>query len=335
MPKTRKFRHFCPNSYPGCQESSHLAEYPQLKAVGAGVSELEAAGAPAPGVNPAAVGVALTGASRDKADLFLDNQNVLINDQRRMLHMQMEEMREENPLKLSHLRWRRFTDQMKGALQIMTALVGLTAAVAVGAVVRNAAHSEGLIIESFSVPPDMAARGVTGQMVASQMLDRLTVMQDLTRSFRPARSYANNWGNDIKVEIPETGVSVGEIQHFLKNWLGHDTRISGEVYRTATGIAVTARSGSNTGATFTGADSDLDALVQKAAEHVYSQTQPTRYANYLDRNPDPVGLADRRARAAAIYQRLSEGPDEVERAWAFNGLGSQAVMQQQRRLAID
>ena len=42
------------------------------------------------------------------------------------------------------------------------------------------------------------------------MLDKLIAMQNGTGSVRPAQSYANNWGDDLKVEIPETGVSIGE-----------------------------------------------------------------------------------------------------------------------------
>ena len=49
--------------------------------------------------------------------------------------------------------------------------------------------------------------------------------------------------------------------------------------------------------------------MQQAAEHVYEVTQPYRYANYLDRNYDPEGLADRVARAAAIYRKLIAGDD--------------------------
>ena len=257
-----------------------------------------------------------------------------LRDQRSLIEVQRKHLDDHLKEQLRQLRLGTWEKRFGVLLRVATAVVGLAFAGAVAAMIWGAAHSEGLIIESFSVPPDMAARGVTGQVVASQMLDKLTAMQDATSSFRYARSYANNWGNDIKVEIPQTGVSVSEIQHFLKNWLGHDTRISGEVYRTATGIAVTARSGSDTGVTFTGTDSDLDALVQRAAEHIYSRTQPYRYANYLDRNRNPIGLADRRARAAAIYHKLVLGPDPLERAWALNGLGSLRQSQRQRRAAI-
>ena len=33
-----------------------------------------------------------------------------------------------------------------------------------------------------------------------------------SESSRAAQSYANNWGDNIKVEIPETGVSISELQ---------------------------------------------------------------------------------------------------------------------------
>jgi len=41
---------------------------------------------------------------------------------------------------------------------------------------RPAAHSRGLLIELFSVPPDMADRGRTGKVVAAQLLDKLAIL---------------------------------------------------------------------------------------------------------------------------------------------------------------
>jgi len=91
------------------------------------------------------------------------------------------------------------------------------------------------------VPPDLAQRGMTGQVVASELLDGLASLQRKTVTARPASTYANDWGGDIKVEIPETGISIGELNRYLRQWLGSETRISGEVVRTPTGVAVTAR----------------------------------------------------------------------------------------------
>jgi tetratricopeptide (TPR) repeat protein len=253
-------------------------------------------------VDPAGVALALSGASRAEADAYLRDQRHHMHEQLSQLHLDVWEK------KLGVL------------LRLATLVVGLGVIAGLGLMVWDAAHSRGLLIEPFSVPPDMAAKGLTGQVVAAQLLDKLAVL-GTSESSRSTQSYANNWGNDIKVEIPETGVSISELERFLRGWLGHDTRISGEVYRTATGIAVTARAGAN-GATFTGAESDLGTLVQKSAEHVFESTQPYRYANYLDRNYDPKGAAQRVAKATQIYRKLIAGDDRKEQAWAWNGLAT-------------
>jgi hypothetical protein len=280
--------------------------------MGAGVSE-ETVGAesapenPGAGVDPVAVTLALGGASQERADSFLRKQEAFIDDQRHHIKEQL--------LPSILEKW------LGVLLRLATVVVGLAVAGALGFMVWDAAHSKGLVIEPFSVPPDLAQRGLTGEVVAGQMIDKLTTMTK-SESSRAVQSYANNWGNDIKVEIPETGISIGELRNFLREWLGHDIHSTGEIFRAADGITVTARTSGEEGATFTGKESDLDALVQKAAEHVYEVTQPYRYANYLDRNYDPKGAAQRVAKATQIYRRLIAGDDRKEQAWAWNGLAT-------------
>ena len=266
-------------------------------------------------VDPAAVALALGGASREDAGSYLkkqsalvDNQNLLVNDQRHHLREQFK-----------HLRLVTLEKCVSSLLLIATAFVGVAFAAFLALMIWDAAHADGLIIESFSVPPDMAARGLNGQVVATQMLDKLKGMQTASTSLRSSKSFANNWGDDLQVQIPETGVSVGEAWRFLKNWLGHETHISGEVYRTANGITVTARVGADGGAAYAGAESDLDSLVQKAAEHIYASTQPYRYARYLYFSTPP-----RVEEARAIFNQLLDGAAKNEKAWALNGLATMA-----------
>jgi Tfp pilus assembly protein PilF len=249
------------------------------------------------GADPAALSLALAGASRAEADGYLRDQRHHLHEQLKQIHLDIFE------------KW------LGVALRLATLFVGIGAATGVCLMVWDAAHSNGLLIEPFSVPPDMAQKGLTGQVIASQVQDRLTEMQAATLSFRPTRSYANNWGNDIKVEIPETGVSIGEFRRFLRDWLGHDTHITGEVWHSDSGLAISARTSGERGATFSGTPSDLDGLVQKAAEHVYDQTQPYRYANYLR------GLS-RTEEARARFQRLTSSGSAEERGWAWQGLAT-------------
>jgi hypothetical protein len=259
--------------------------------------------------DPIATGIAIS-----RASPAIDREVIaFLRDQRLHLHEQFRHLREQ-------LRLRLWEQRMGVFLRVATAIVGTAVASGFALMVWDAAHSKGLIIEQFSVPPEMAERGLSGQVVAAKLLDRLAVL-GTSESSRATQSYANNWGDNIKVEIPETGVSIGELQRFLRGWLGHDIHISGEVYRTQAGIAVTARAGDK-GATFTGGETDLDSLVQKAAEHVFEITQPYRYANYLDRNYDPRGEGQRVAKATEIYRRLIAGDDRKEQAWAWNGLAT-------------
>ena len=250
-----------------------------------------------------------------KLDAFLGEQIDLIR-------LQKQHMHDQEALQMSRLRLGRWKDRVSLALQVMTAVVGLAAATALGAMAWQAHEDHGVAITAFSVPPDLAQRGQTGQVVASQLLDGLAELQAQTVTARPASTYANDWGDDIKVEIPETGVSIGELNGWLRQWLGSQTRITGEVVRTTSGLAVTARAGAASGRRFEGAEADLDRLVGQAAEGIYAQTQPYRYAVWLSAH-------GRRDEAIAAFTRLTGTGPPQERAWAYTGWASMLLQESQ------
>jgi tetratricopeptide (TPR) repeat protein len=254
-------------------------------------------------VSSAALALAMGSADTSKADAFLDEQTVLTRLQIRSHHVQ-------------HI-----SGVMKLAFEFAVAFIGLSVAVAIGGAIWSAAHDDGLVIEAFSVPADFANRGLTGQVVASQMLDKLTAMQKATDSARPADSYSNNWGDDIKVQIPDTGISIGEFNRYLRGWLGSETHITGEITRTASGIAVTARKSGDDGATFLGKESDLDKLIQQAALSVYARTQPYRYAVFVSADSSVSGNKE----AKRVFDGLITDRSPRERAWAYVGLANLAM----------
>ncbi|MDB5432244.1 MAG: hypothetical protein JWP35_3360 [Caulobacter sp.] len=208
-------------------------------------------------------------------------------------------------------------------LRLLLGLAGVAAAFAVGLLVWSAAHERGLVVHPFSVPPDMAAKGVTGQVVAARLLDKLEEMDAATNSYRASATYANNWNGDIKIQIPETGVSVGELQRLLVEWLGHQTAITGEVFRTPKGLVLTARTGAKPARLHPGTEDDLDAMVQQAAEDIYAATQPYRYAVYLWRKGDPASVAQ----SKRALQRLAQNGERTDRVWAYAGLN--LILQQE------
>jgi tetratricopeptide (TPR) repeat protein len=247
-------------------------------------------------------------------DVPSDEAREYLREQTELTRLQKQNLVEQNAFEISHLRWRRATEWMSGVLRICMVFIGLLIVIGIGMAIWNAATDKGLTIEAFSVPPDFTQRGITGEVVANKLLDRLADFQHQTQSNRAASSYENNWGDNIKVQIPNTGISIGEANRYLHQWLGKGTRITGEVYRTPDGkIAVTARAGAEASPTFTGSEADLDKLVTKAAEAVYRVTQPYRYGSYLSQQ-------GRVREAQAIYRRLIATGPFVEKLWGHIGL---------------
>jgi hypothetical protein len=267
--------------------------------------------------SPAAVAIALGRTSRGSSAKAVDAEAVtFLRKQSRLIDLQTEHLHEQREVVLARLRLGRWKDRASLALQAGTALVGLAVVIAIGAMAWGASREHGVVVEAFSVPPDLAARGLNGQVVAGKFLDDLQRMQAQTVSRRAPSTYANNWSGEVKVEIPETGVSIGELRRLLVDWLGRNTRIEGDVYRTPQGLSVTARAGVLPAADQVGAETDLDALIQAAAEDVYRKTQPFRHGIYLYDRADPKDVQ----LAAARFQELIRTGAPEDRMWAYIGL---------------
>jgi hypothetical protein len=250
------------------------------------------------GVDPLATSLALVGASRAKADAFLDDQRHHMREQIKQIDLKLWELR------------------LSVFLRLATALVGVGVAGALGFMIWSAAHSNGLMIEPFSVPPDLAERGLTGQVMAAKLQDRLALMERNTNSLRPAKSYANSWGEHaIKLDIPETGISLTELENFLRAKLGHDIHVSGEVVHASSGLVLTARAGDEGANSVAGPEAEIDSMVQRTAESVYRITQPFRYGMFLVTN-------GRGPEALPIFEKLAKTGDKEDRLWSYNRWGT-------------
>src|SRR5215475_9670167 len=118
--------------------------------------------APGAARDATAESLALSGAGRVKAEAYLDEQIVLAR-------LQSDNLIEQNAFELSHLRWRRFNDQMKGAMQIMFVALGLLLVIGIWAAMWNASEAAGVVVDTFSVPPAYAQTGTSGDVVADDM----------------------------------------------------------------------------------------------------------------------------------------------------------------------
>ncbi|HEX4080730.1 MAG TPA: tetratricopeptide repeat protein [Rhizomicrobium sp.] len=264
--------------------------------------------------NPLAAALALSGGTTldPRAAEYLQKQS-------RLAELQIEELEQELRLRHWSLRFGNVSAVMKVSFEIAVAFIVLAIAAGIAAAIWSAANDRGLVVEAFGVPPDLAAKGLTGEVIADKILDRLSDFQAQTVSQRVSASYANNWGDDIKVQIPETGVSIGEFNRALHQWLGHETRISGEVYRVPGGIAIAARVGGESTPVFKGGEADIDTLVDKTSQRIYRSTQPYRYASWLSNR-------GRLAESNAVLQSVVDGDNAHERVWAYNGLAHNMIV---------
>ena len=211
---------------------------------------------------------------------------------------------------LKYLGLQTFSERLSAGLKMLVATVGLVAALSVGLMVWNASQDRSLVIKALNVPPELETRGLTGEVLAAKLLDRLAEIDSTARSFRAAETFRNDWGSDIRVEIPQTGVSIGELDRTLRQWLGNRTEIGGEVVIRDQALALTVRVGAQGTVTATGAEADVDALLQRLAEGVFERSQPFRYSKYLE-------LSGRPDEAMAVAVRLAETGPQAERAWAW------------------
>ena len=267
------------------------------------------------------------GAEHDDPDPDSPARRVLLK-QERLIHEQIALARNE-----------RFRNRIKAARD--AALAALAIAVVAGGawVVWDASRADGVVIEPFAVAPSLAQQGLTGEVVANRLLGRIAAMQVVTESSRVRRSARGGGEDELSVEIPQTGVSAGEIVRLLRRRLGHETVVTGElapdgaggfalhVYVDGLPVALPAAApeaaGGSAGAAPRAAAgeartaSPVDRLLDRGAEAVFSKTEPYRYSSWLI-------TAGRPEESTAARRALSARGSPEERAWAFSGLSQEA-----------
>ena len=252
----------------------------------------------------------------DASEAFLYEQALLLKNQR-------EESAETRGRRIAQLDGQIREDRIRYVAYRFRALLLGMAALVVGAVVSgfgvmvwDAATSRSVVIDTFTAPPTLAARGLTGVVVASDVLDALRKLQAATRLRTVGLDARGAWANDIKIDVPRTGISIGEVSRLLHDALGHDMHVGGDLTEGLSGqLSLTVRGTDVPALTFVGGPEGLDALATRAAEYVYGRVQPWRYVSFLvdaGRNGDAI---------AFLPGALSRATDDMERANLFNTWG--------------
>ena len=284
----------------------------------------------ATGLDASAAAVAL-GGSKDHPGLAAKT-GIYFDHQARLVAIQTEHLHEQREVLLSQLKLRRLSERLKVGSQIFWILIATVFGTYLAIMLHDALFSRAVIVEPFDAPPALAARGLTGKVVAGALLDQLVRLQSAARSTAVKRDLSNSWTDDIKVEVPETGLSVGDIQRLLRQRLGHDLHIGGDLVQSDSGgLTLTVRGDGVLPKAFAGGAADLDRLVMQAGEYVYGQTQPALLAVYLTRagrNAEAI----RFSKAAVLTAPIAERPF-ILNAWATALISVGGSLQQS--LALD
>ncbi|HWE05835.1 MAG TPA: hypothetical protein VG274_03950, partial [Rhizomicrobium sp.] len=220
---------------------------------------------------------ALSVASRVKADAFLDDQSALVR-------LQAKELAHELNLRHWSLRVRHLSDILRLTFEFGVALIILLLVALCVAAVWNASRADGIVVDTFSVPPRFAQAGMAGDVIADDLTNRVAAVRDFANAHSIAHSKGvrNERDEEIKVEIPDTGVSLAEVSRYLRSWLGHERHLGGNVRIRDDGkIALTTALDGTNATTFVGSAGDLDRFEQQAAEHVFQGVDPSNYVLYL------------------------------------------------------
>ena len=217
-----------------------------------------------------------------KTETFLDHQS-------RLLKIQADHLQGEHALRLANLReqavdgrLRRASARVKLASQLVAALIVTALAAFLLVAVSDAVRSRSVVIEPFETPPGLQADGLNGKVAAAGLLDVLVGIQAATHANAKSRALSNAWTHQIEIEVPETGVSIAQIERILRDRFGHDQHIDGDLVRTpGGGLALTVRGEGILPQTFTGPVAGLDKLLTRAGEYIYGQSQPGLWAPYL------------------------------------------------------
>lgn len=286
--------------------------------------------AAAPNAGPesgvAAAALALSRARGGKAseplDTFLRKQAGLTDAQRQLVGLQMEHLHEERELHHRHAALKYLGDRLRIGLQLLAIAFGLFVVVGLGIMAWQAHEDRSLVVEAFSVPADMASRGASGQALAEDLMSRVAAIRSAANSgsLTHTDDVRADQADALKLDIPETGVSIGELARFLHRWLGHETLLTGDVRDDADGnISIRLHITGSDPIVVTGPAKDLDGLMQQTAEKAFATFDPGNYVIYLDqsdRGPEAFAAAQRFALAIGASGQSSIERADVYALWA-------------------
>jgi tetratricopeptide (TPR) repeat protein len=220
-------------------------------------------------------------AAREAAS-YLKHHAGLVAAQTQLVRLQLRHFNQDRVSGDRALARRRVSELMKNTLQALATVAGLGFTALLGVMLYDAVTSHAVVVEAFDTPPALAPAGISGRVVASGVLDALQHLANATRAASEGLAAQSARSSDVKIVVPEAGVSIGEIERVLHQRFGRDLHVGGDLIQTpGGGLALTVRGDTVQPKTFAGAAGDLPRLSTQAAEYIYGSSQPVHLVYYL------------------------------------------------------
>ncbi|MCP9796528.1 M48 family metallopeptidase [Cyanobium sp. Lug-B] len=241
------------------------------------------------------------------------------DDQDSLQALQKRQLRDEHPLRIAYLKaqaditqLQRISQRLRIVSQACIAVLACLLGISVLVLVVEAMRSRAIVIKEFSTPPRLADRGLSGRVVASSLLDELTLLQSSTRSRLEKRKVSDAWTNQIELELPSTGISIQDLENLLRQRLGHDLTVSGDLVQSSNGaLILTVRGETIPAQSFNNDNNDIKKLTRDAAEYIFEHTQPSLYVSSL------IAKGESEA-AVAFSERAFPSTSEADRPYLLN-----------------
>lgn len=171
------------------------------------------------------------------------------------------------------------------------------------------AYRQTLTIAAFDVPPKLAERGITGQVIAKALFDELIKRRELVTTLESGELKGAWAENRADVAIPEAKFTLQSVFRYLRYMTGNEIAVDGEFILDGEDVTMKVRVAGKAPTIVKGKLANWEALTGDLALGVLDVTQPAVVAAYLglkaETPEDLVALSKRLRRMSAQDPKLS------------------------------
>ncbi len=172
--------------------------------------------------------------------------------------------------------WQIASAQAGFALRCVAGVAAVAVAVGLGVMAFKASQSSELVVHALSVPPALTEAGVTGAAVATAVLDRTMELERVANDIYVS-PVTEGWVERSRIEIPQTGLSVDEVDRLLRAWLGDVINVNGDVRLTPAGVRVTLHA-RGVSVSAEGPVDQVDQVAGQATDTLHARLRPITHA---------------------------------------------------------